>query len=650
MTGALDMSGNNLNNVGHITMGAGRVLHLGSVTSSGEPTLTSGLSVADEGKLWYNSDSNEVKFWNGSSAQSIGGGGMSFTGDVTGSGSGSVALTIANNAITTAKLFTNPGVRRLVATDSGSGTNLEPLACALDEILKWTASGWGCAPRGEFPGGGAATPGIFISGDTDTGIYQPGAGDLSFTNNGTPSWLLNTAGFRSWATRGASLRGGTGTATWNTYAFTGDDGTGMSSPAAGIINFATSGTDRMTINASGYVGIGTPAPSAKLELWGTPGQTLRIVDGNEGAGKVLTSDASGVANWMNLPPGSQWTTNASDIHYSAGRVGIGISTPTTELHIHRTTAGNAEVGVSATTGSPIVNLYSANSSASFIGFTNQLRIGDAPSGLGNPITPRMTILANGNVGIGTLSPGTARLALETSGPNHVISMKNATNTQVAATAYFDHTDAQMGSIGYANPSAAPFANALFMSASGSASLLFATSGTERLRITNAGNVGIGTIAPMAKLEILATTTSAPLAYFKNNSTNDPSLVIDSMATSMPALEVKNMNGGPAIKIGQSGTPIMSVSVYPGVSCGWSPAPPIANSGSATCTVPQAQLGNIPVGGFDVVICSPQNVPPVSIIYSCTMDGSGGVKIVAMNVSGASGGLPSAWTVQVTRAQ
>lgn len=48
---------------------------------------------------------------------------------------------------------------------------------------------------------------------------------------------------------------------------------------------------------SGKVGIGTPSPATKLDVQGTSGTTLKIVDGNQGAGKVLTSDAAGVASW-----------------------------------------------------------------------------------------------------------------------------------------------------------------------------------------------------------------------------------------------------------------------------------------------------------------------------------------------------------------
>lgn len=60
-----------------------------------------------------------------------------------------------------------------------------------------------------------------------------------------------------------------------------------------IFNFST-GNDALTVNfANDNVGIGTPQPTAKLEVNGQ----IKITGGGPGAGKVLISDASGLASW-----------------------------------------------------------------------------------------------------------------------------------------------------------------------------------------------------------------------------------------------------------------------------------------------------------------------------------------------------------------
>lgn len=51
--------------------------------------------------------------------------------------------------------------------------------------------------------------------------------------------------------------------------------------------------ERMRIDTNGNVGIGTKAPVAKLDVVGN----LKIADGTQGPGKVLTSDANGLATW-----------------------------------------------------------------------------------------------------------------------------------------------------------------------------------------------------------------------------------------------------------------------------------------------------------------------------------------------------------------
>ncbi len=46
-------------------------------------------------------------------------------------------------------------------------------------------------------------------------------------------------------------------------------------------------------NGAGRVGIGTTSPVAKLDVVGS----IRMANGNQGVGKALISDATGVANW-----------------------------------------------------------------------------------------------------------------------------------------------------------------------------------------------------------------------------------------------------------------------------------------------------------------------------------------------------------------
>lgn len=60
-----------------------------------------------------------------------------------------------------------------------------------------------------------------------------------------------------------------------------------------IVDFQSANVSRLFVRGDGNVGIGTSTPGAKLEVAGQ----VKITGGSPGAGKVLTSDASGLATW-----------------------------------------------------------------------------------------------------------------------------------------------------------------------------------------------------------------------------------------------------------------------------------------------------------------------------------------------------------------
>jgi len=71
--------------------------------------------------------------------------------------------------------------------------------------------------------------------------------------------------------------------------------------------------ERMRITSTGNVGIGTTNPTVKLQVNGS----VAIVDGTQGAGKVLTSDANGKASW-GTGGGALPVCDAGQILVSAG--------------------------------------------------------------------------------------------------------------------------------------------------------------------------------------------------------------------------------------------------------------------------------------------------------------------------------------------
>ena len=90
---------------------------------------------------------------------------------------------------------------------------------------------------------------------------------------------------------------------------------------------------------SGNVGIGTQNPTQMLDIDGL----VRIRMGDPGAGKVLTSDADGVASWITPEGVSKWSESGNNIYRDEGNVGIGTSSPSALLHTYGAATGDGNV-------------------------------------------------------------------------------------------------------------------------------------------------------------------------------------------------------------------------------------------------------------------------------------------------------------------
>jgi hypothetical protein len=114
------------------------------------------------------------------------------------------------------------------------------------------------------------------------------------------------------------------------------------------LSIGTNNTDALTILPNGNVGVGVTNPSAKLDIAGQ----VKITGGTPGAGKVLTSDAAGLATWQTPTGGSgggQWTTSGANIYNNnAGAIGIGTGTTAPKAKLEITSAQDTTVLISST--------------------------------------------------------------------------------------------------------------------------------------------------------------------------------------------------------------------------------------------------------------------------------------------------------------
>ncbi|MCS4300934.1 hypothetical protein [Chryseobacterium sp. BIGb0232] len=74
---------------------------------------------------------------------------------------------------------------------------------------------------------------------------------------------------------------------------------GKDNPASGAHSAAQANND-LVVTATGNMGIGTISPAAKLDIAnGSTAGAIKITDGTQGKGKVLTSDEDVVGTWQN---------------------------------------------------------------------------------------------------------------------------------------------------------------------------------------------------------------------------------------------------------------------------------------------------------------------------------------------------------------
>jgi len=138
--------------------------------------------------------------------------------------------------------------------------------------------------------------------------------------------------------------------------------------------------------------------------------TLRIVDGNEQAGRLLTSDALGNATWQDAGEDNDWTTSGTDIYNAnTGNVGVGTTTPIEKLHVvaqHMLLEFDPDAVYSTKNtgtgkGYELIGTYQGwDNSAIYIGGYNANHTGNNYDDADKVICGGNTV---GNVGIGTLA-------------------------------------------------------------------------------------------------------------------------------------------------------------------------------------------------------------------------------------------------------
>jgi hypothetical protein len=356
--------------------------------------------------------------------------------------------------------------------------------------------------------------------DTDT-LYVDSSNNRVGIGTTSPSQKLETVGIIKSSGSANSLMFSDRTTAANTWEWYSDGNN------AGLYKNHNTASTVMTINSSGNVGI---TASASLRFNGAGDNTHAVGYDSVIDGSFLRGQLG-----MRFLTGTGGGSERMRIN-SSGQVGIGTTSPAYKLDVNGSISlGGSGSGLRFANGGATVTFIDENWGMQFNGdathpvkiYNASLEIGYSSAGANRGTN---NLLVSGNVGIGTTSPqrkldvagtaliasagnvnkGTLALGVQTSGSGkwsvitgaHYNAASGSGNGSGSAGIMMIGTEAQNGEnyvvIGGAIYEANAATNIRFYTHTTDTST---AGGSERMRITSAGNVGIGTTSPSTKLDV-----------------------------------------------------------------------------------------------------------------------------------------------------
>jgi len=450
-----------------------------------------------------------------------------------------------------------PGLSFTADTNTGifrAGTDLLAFSTAGSERLRIDASG--------NVGIGITNPGARLSIFGGVGIGNTGSGgfatsiipNMGLAVQGNVGIGTTTANYNLSVVGTTNITGqltlSDGSASAPGLAFTNDTNTGLFRPGTDALGFVTGGTERLSITAGGFIGIGVTNPIGALQVNGATAI---------GYGSIPTSSlpSSGLAVSGNVGIGTttaNFNLSVAGTGFFSGNVGIGATTSSNKLDVwgNQRITGTLTVDSTITTGgitAPTLSLSGNNSALTFTGTTPSLTSGSSVFGIfaggnvgigttatlgssfninGNGIigssfiggaAPSNGLGIQGNVGIGTTTANFNLSVIGTgffSGNVGIGATTSSNKLDVWGNARITGTLTVDGSVGNLT------STGVFLAADGTASapsysfssdtntgifrpgtdaLGFTTGGTERLSITASGFVGIGVTNPIGAFQV-----------------------------------------------------------------------------------------------------------------------------------------------------
>jgi hypothetical protein len=323
---------------------------------------------------------------------------------------------------------------------------------------------------GVFALGSASNPSISFTGDANSGLYSPGADQVAISTAGSGRLFVDASGNINIGSSFAGFGNGSGVeiqrSTTATLRLTGNSGVGCEFYNTGSLasiqtrsaipfTIQTNEQERLRITSAGLVGVGTSVPGALVDISGS-GNIIRLGDGTN----TFDVRFKGPNNWATQLDTSADTFSIQRNSTSfvtidgAGRLGVGTTSPVAPLDVN----GNISLSGNGTNPRYLALLSETSTYAgSYI-----LQAGGGSAGFGGAIT-----------------------------------MYGHSHATYPGSVYIGTSSGSSGSIIFGTNNAIDPAN-------------------EKVRITSAGLVGIGTSAPGQNITVQSSASgTAPTFKLQN---------------------------------------------------------------------------------------------------------------------------------------
>lgn len=184
-----------------------------------------------------------------------------------------------------------------IVTTNALGTGFAPASCGVDEVLTFDVTGaFLCKSVASIVNGGifkaaagtAAAPSFTFSADEDTGLRSDGDNGMYIVSGGTDVGHMDKFATFDWnGTLSANyVYVDDGAEMFPAITFSSDNGMGFYKPAADTLGYSINGGERIRINSSGSIGIGTKNPLSLVHAHNEFGNATIHVSGNGGDGAI----------------------------------------------------------------------------------------------------------------------------------------------------------------------------------------------------------------------------------------------------------------------------------------------------------------------------------------------------------------------------